>query len=78
MIKILKSIKNLVSPSYWAEKIGTKSGIYDQAKNSKLRKWVDNLDPTAWLFWQLIVGAVFFILIELLLNQIGMTILPWK
>ena len=78
MIKILKSIKNLVSPSYWAEKIGNKSGLYTKAKNSKLRRWVDNLDPKAWLLWQLIVGAIFFIFIELLLNQIGMTILPWK
>ena len=78
MIKILKSIKNLVSPSYWAEKIGNKSGLYSKAKNSRLRRWVDNLDPTAWLLWQLIVGAIFFIFIELLLNQIGMTILPWK
>ena len=78
MIKILNSIKYLVCPSFWAEKIGNKSGLYSKAKNSRLRRWVDNLDPTAWLLWQLIVGAIFFTIIELLLNQIGMTILPWK
>ena len=78
MKKILKRIKNLVSPGYWAEKIGNKSGLYSKAKNSSLRKWVDNLQGWKWWAWQLIVGGVFFILIELILNTIGMTILPWK
>ena len=78
MKKILKGIKNFVSPGYWAEKIGNKSGLYKQANNSSLRKWVDNLQGWKWWAWQLIVGGVFFILIELILNTIGMTILPWK
>jgi hypothetical protein len=78
MKKILKAIKDLVSPGYWAEKIGTNSGLYTKAKNSKLRKWVDNLQGWKWWAWQLIVGGVFFILIELILNTISMTILPWK
>ena len=37
MKKILKAIKDLVSPGYWAEKIGTNSGLYTKAKNSSLR-----------------------------------------
>ena len=78
MKKILKAIKDLVSPGYWAEKIGNTSGLYKQANNSSLRKWVDNLQGWKWWAWQLIVGGVFFILIELILNTIGMTILPWK
>ena len=78
MIKILKSIKNFVSPGYWAEKIGNKSGLFNKAKNSSLRKWVDNLDPMSWLVWQIVVGAIFFTVIELILNMIGMTIIPWK
>ena len=78
MKKILECISNFVSPSYWAEKIGNKSGFYDKARNRNLRKWVDNLDPMSWLVWQVVVGAIFFTIIELLLNQIGMTILPWK
>ena len=36
MVKFLKALKNFVSPSYWAEKIGDKSGLYDKAENSKL------------------------------------------
>ena len=31
MKKILKAIKSLVSPGYWAEKIGTNSGFYTKA-----------------------------------------------
>ena len=78
MKKVLTFISNIVSPSYWAEKIGNKSGLYDKARNSNLRKWVDNLDPISWLVWQVVGGAIIFTIIELLLNQIGMTILPWK
>lgn len=78
MIKILKCIKNFVSPGYWAEKIGNKSGLYSKAKNSSLRKWVDNLDPMSWLVWQIVGGVIFFTVIELILNTIGMTMLPWK
>ena len=78
MKKVLTFISNIVSPSYWAEKIGNKSGLYDKARNSNLRKWVDNLDPMSWLVWQVVGGAIIFTIIELLLNQIGMTILPWK
>ena len=58
MKKILECISNFVSPSYWAEKIGNKSWLYDKAKNSNLRKWVNNLDPTSWLVWQVVVGAI--------------------
>ena len=78
MKKVLTFISNIVSPSYWAEKIGNKSGLYDKARNSNLRKWVDNLDPMSWLVWQVVGGLIIFTIIELLLNQIGMTILPWK
>ena len=78
MKKILKAIKDLVSPGYWAEKIGNKSGLYKQANNSSLRKWVNSLQGWKWWVWQLGVGIIFFILIEILLNMIGMTIIPWK
>lgn len=78
MKKILKGIKNLVSPGYWAEKIGNKSGLYSKAKNSSLRKWVDNLQGWKWWVWQLGVGVLFFKLVELILNIFGMTMSPWK
>ena len=32
MIKFLKTLKNIVSPDYWASKIGEKSGLYDKAR----------------------------------------------
>ena len=53
----------------WFEGLATKSPI---------RKWA--LEQTGWKFWfyQLIIGGIFFIIIEILLNKIGMTMLPWK
>ena len=78
MIKFLKALKNFVSPNYWAEKLGNKSGLYDKAENSKLRKWADSLEGWQWWAWQLGVGLLAFVVIEALLNSLGLTILPWK
>ena len=42
IVKILKGLKNIVSPNYWAERIGEKSGAYDKARESKLATWASN------------------------------------
>ena len=78
MIKLLKILKNILDPNHWAEKIGNKSGIYNKAMKSPMRKWA--LELTGWKFWcyQIIVCGIFFIILEYLLNLIGMTILPWR
>ena len=77
MIKLLKFIKNIFDPMYWAEKIGDKSGINDTAMKSPLRKWALGLTGWKWWFYQIVVCGIFFIIIECLLNLIGMTMLPW-
>ena len=77
IVKILKGLKNIVSPNYWAERIGDKSGAYDKARESKLATWGSNLEGWKWWAWQIGVGLIFFILIEVILNMIGMSLLPW-
>ena len=77
MIRFLKGLKNIVDPNYWAEKIGMKSGFYEWAMKSPLRKWVLNLEGWKWLFYQIVVCGTIFIVMEYLLNKIGITILPW-
>ena len=77
MIKLLKGLKNIVDPNYWAEKIGMKSGLYDWAMTSPLRKWVLNLTGWKWWFYQIVVCGTIFIVMEYLLNKIGITMLPW-
>ena len=32
MIKLLKKLKDIIDPNYWATKIGEKSGLYDKAE----------------------------------------------
>ena len=71
-------LKNILNPNYWANKIGNKTGAYDQAHKGKLAKWSRSLTGWKWWVWQLVVGGIFFFIIELLLNLIGMTIIPWK
>tara|TARA_B100000963_G_C22245264_1_gene501781 strand:- start:101 stop:337 length:237 start_codon:yes stop_codon:yes gene_type:complete len=78
MIKLLKKLKDVIDPNYWASKIGEKSGLYDKARKSSLRKWALELTGWKWWVWQLGVGLIVLIIIEYLLNIIGMTILPWR
>ena len=78
MRKILEWIQNVVDPNYWATKIGEKSGLYEWAMKSPIRKWALSLTGWKWWFYQIVVCGIVFLIIEWLLNQIGMTMLPWK
>ena len=78
MIKLLKKLKALVSPDYYADIIGNKSGLYRKAQHSSLRQWALQLTGWKWWFYQIVVCGIFFILMELLLNLIGLTMLPWR
>ena len=55
-----------------------KDKLYNWAMKSSLRKWALSLTGWKWWIWQLVVGVVFFVIIEYILNLIGMTILPWR
>lgn len=78
MRKILEWIQNIVDPNYWATKIGEKSGLYEWAMKSPLRKWALSLTGWKWWFYQIVVCGIIFLFMEWILNQIGMTMLPWK
>ena len=71
-------LKNLIDPNFWAHLIGEKTGIYDKAKGSKFRQWANNLEGWRWWFWQIVGGGAILILLEIGLNFIGMTMLPWR
>ena len=78
LVKILKGFKNALNPNYWAERIGEKSGAYDKARESKLATWAGNLEGWKWWASQLVPCLIVFILIEVILNMFGMTMLPWR
>ena len=78
LVKMLRKFKNAVDPNYWAERIGESSGAYDKARKSRLATWASNLEGWKWWAWQLGPCVLFFIILELLLNVIGMTMLPWR
>ena len=52
--------------------------LYGYAMKSPLRKWALELEGWKWWAWQLGPGLIAVILIEVLLNLIGMTMLPWR
>lgn len=74
---LLKKFKDLFDPGYWAEKIFVKSGLRDKAMNSKVRKFERSL--TGWKFWtyQIVVGGIVFVVLEYLINFIGLTMIPF-
>ena len=78
MIKLLKKLKDIVDPNYWAYKLGIESGLYEWAMTSPLRQWALGLTGWKWWFYQIVVCGIFFIILECLLNLIGITMLPWK
>ena len=84
-MKILRTIcwpliklKDWVDPNYWASEVGEKSGLYDKARKSKTRQWVYSLKAWKWWIYQIVGGIIFVIIIECLLNLVGMTMLPWR
>ena len=81
-MKILKALSNAIDPNYWAERIGTKTGVrgtsaYDKALNPRLAQGSRSLTGWRWWAWQLGPCVLLFILIEKGLNMIHMTMLPW-
>ena len=55
-----------------------KNYLYNISMKSPLRKWALSLTGWKWWAWQLGVGGIIFIILECLLNSIGLTMLPWK
>ena len=84
-MKILRTIcwpliklKEWTDPNYWASRVGESSDLYDKARNSKTRQWVDSLEGWKWWTWQIVGGLIFVIIIEFLLIKVGLTMLTWR
>ena len=78
MIKLLKKLKDIIAPNYWATKIGERSGLYDKARKSSIREWALGLEGWKWWAWQLLVGGIILGVIEFFLYKVDMTMLPWR
>ena len=48
------------------------------AMNSPIRKWALGLEGWKWWAYQIVVGTIGFMIIEYILNLLGMPILPWR
>ena len=55
-----------------------KEKLYGYAMKSPIRKWSLGLTGWKWWFHQIVVCGVIFLVIEWLINKIGMTMLPWR
>ena len=55
-----------------------KERLYSWIMKSPLRKWMLSLTGWKWWFYQIVVCGIIFLIMEWILNQIGITMLPWK
>ena len=72
----LVCLKNALDPNWWAGLVGEKSGLFAWAR--KKGEWQNKLTGWKWWAWQIVGGIIFVILVEWVLNKIGMTMLPWR
>ena len=77
MRKILILIGNIFDIGWWADKSNQKLGIYEWAKKSSFRKWQEGLTGWKYWVWQIVGGFGFVLIMEFLLNKVGMTMLPF-
>ena len=78
MRKILIVIGNLFDVGWWADKINRKLGMYERTQNTRFYKWQEGLEGWKYWLWQILGGGLFVVVLEYVLNLIGMTMLPWR
>tara|TARA_Y100000590_G_scaffold304001_1_gene342751 strand:+ start:11609 stop:11968 length:360 start_codon:yes stop_codon:yes gene_type:complete len=71
-------IGKILDGNWWADKIGEKSGAYEKARNNPVAKWSRELAGWKWWVYQIGVGGIGLIAIELVLNLVGLSLLPWR
>ena len=70
----LKLIAQILDAQWWGEKLG----FYDKAGNSKVAKWSAGHAGWRWWLYQIGVGIICIIVIEIVLNLLGLSLLPWR
>ena len=67
--------KNILDGNWWADKIGEKSGAYEKARNSKMEDLGRQFDRLEMVGMANRWMRFIFVVLELLINQIGLTML---
>ena len=43
-----------------------------------MKKWIDSLTGWQWWAYQIVAGVAFFTILELIVNLVGYSVLPWR
>ena len=43
-----------------------------------MKKWIDSLTGWQWSAYQIVAGVAFFTVLELIVNLVGYSVLPWR
>ena len=88
MIRIIKAyckftietLGNLVDPQWWATLILKKTGLLRRCEKvgEKVIKWKSKFSPRQRLFIDVLTFTLIALVMEPLLNMVGMSMLPWR
>ena len=88
MIKLIKAyckftietLGNLVDPQWWATLILKKTGLLRRCEKvgEKVIKWKSKFSPRQRLFIDVLTFTLIALVMEPLLNMVGMSMLPWR
>ena len=88
MIRLIKSyckftietLGNLVDPQWWATLILKKTGLLRRCEKvgEKVKKWKSKFSPRQRLFIDVLIFTLIALIMEPLLNMVGMSMLPWR
>ena len=88
MIKLIKAyckftietLGNLVDPQWWATLILKKTGLLRRCEKvgEKVEKWKSKFSPRQRLFIDVLTFTLIALIMEPLLNMVGMSMLPWR
>ena len=76
----IETLGNLVDPQWWATLILKKTGLLRRCEKvgEKVKKWKSKFSPRQRLFIDVLIFTLIALIMEPLLNMLGMSMLPWR
>ena len=76
----IETLGNLVDPQWWATLILKKTGLLRRCEKvgEKVIKWKSKFSPRQRLFIDVLIFTLIALIMEPLLNMVGMSMLPWR
>jgi len=71
-------LKNILDPNWWAGKIIDKTNMEEKVTTSRFVVWKNKLPQPYKLIFEICMFVIGIYLVELWLNLLGVSMLPWR